>query len=304
MPLPHMNRPVDPAEPFPPHGFASHVEVSAGTNWASVTPPGRTASELIFYNFGTYVSREVNWYLWHYLGRTELAGDGINLTFGTDPSNPSIASNPFEKFKAGDKPYLYLPPASWIAPSVADELLRSDVLAVLQGPGITHNYFRFTAPAGSYFLGPGDLAFVRETIRRRLIPVHYDPTLSSDGKYVFPNSASKANTLRLKFSRATGPFHRALIVHESVHAACDLKSVRMPSRIAENLAYVAQAYHLYSNGVYPGSAPSEKDLLEAAGLVAIRVQNGVREYTAADCVPLGSAIASRYPAGVYSFDGL
>ena len=304
MPLPHMTRPADLVESYPPSGFASFKEVGPGLNWTSVTPPGRTASEIIFYNFGTFAAREVNWYLWHYLGRTKLALDGINLTFGTDPLNPSIAFEPFQRFKPGDKPYIYIPPASWKAPSTADELLRSDVLATLQGTGITTNYFRFTLATGSYYLGAGDLAWVRETIRRRQILVRYDPSAPADGGYVFPNTDPNANTLRLKFPRATSAFHRALIVHESVHAACDLKAVRMPARVAENLAYVAQAYYLQVNGVSPLTAVSDRDLFAAAGLVATRVQHGIHEYGAADCVPLGAEIAKRYPAGVYSYDGL
>ena len=44
--------------------------------------------------------------MWHYLGRTKLASDGINLTFGVDASNPSALTDPPQKFLPGrDNPW-------------------------------------------------------------------------------------------------------------------------------------------------------------------------------------------------------
>lgn len=304
MPLPHMTRPWSLVQPYPPPSFALTIPIGAGINWSSVTPPGRNASEVIFYNFGTFSSREVNWYLWHYLGRTKLAPDGANLTFGTDPSNPSVATAPFEKYHHGDPAYIYVPPANWRVPTGDDEALRADVLDALQAPGIAENHFRLTINSVTYSLKSGALTNVREMIRQRRIVIRHDPVAPADGVYVFPNTSPSANTLRLKFARATNVRARALIIHECVHAACDINAIGMPSRIAETMAYIAQAVYLLRNGVSPGSAASDRPLFQAAGLLATRVVSGVRDLTAADLLPLGSLVAGKYPSGVYAFDGL
>ena len=95
MPLPKMKQPDFELHTYPPAGFIDKKEARDGVSWADLgSSRGKTAWDVIFFNFRTFVPEEVNWYMWHYLGRTKLASDGINLTFGADPFNPSAVAEP------------------------------------------------------------------------------------------------------------------------------------------------------------------------------------------------------------------
>ncbi len=299
-----MTRPATLVSHYPPLNFSLSIPIGPGVNWATVTPPGRTAAEVIFFNFGTSVAREINWYLWHYLGRTKLAPDGVNLTFGTDPANPSIAANPFEKFTAGDTATIYVPPAAWKIPTFNDEALREDVLSTLQSTALGGNFFNFTVNSIRYSLRAGAFASVREHVRLRKIFIRHDPSSPSDGGYIHGNSDPNANTLRMIISRANTPLTRALVVHEATHAAFDIASIRMPSRVSESMAYVAQTHFLSRIGGNPLAVTSDLALFTAAAQVAGRVRDGVREFTEVDLLPLVTEVARKYPKAVYAYDGV
>jgi hypothetical protein len=55
--------------------------VNSSWNWSSLAAKdGWDARNLIYYNFRTYDPREINWYLYHFVG-CRHSDDGRNLTF-------------------------------------------------------------------------------------------------------------------------------------------------------------------------------------------------------------------------------
>lgn len=75
--------------PGPAGSYAFRVGGSAVQNWHSVASyEGWSPWDLIYYNFGTRNAREVNWYLYHFVG-CRISNDGNkNLSF--HHSNPGI----------------------------------------------------------------------------------------------------------------------------------------------------------------------------------------------------------------------
>ncbi len=239
--------------------------------------------------------------MWHYLGRTKLASDGINLTFGADPFNPSALAEPPKKIRPGDKPWVYIPPAGFKAPSANDEVLRTNVKVILSEPAADIQ-FRFAGAA----LFAGEIRRVRDLISQRRIAVQYDSSLTGIAKYVHPDHAVDGNTLKAGFSTAASVWHRALIVHEAVHAVFDVRGTKTVLREAEAAAYVAQAIHLIRHRQLPHFAhlPTlDMDIFTAAEQVATWVI-GIRPPPRVALVALANAIAAKYPAGEYAFDGV
>lgn len=63
----------------PAGGFSFRVDGS--DNWGSVAAQdGWSARDLIYYNFRTHDPREINWFLYHFVG-CRHSQDGKNLTF-------------------------------------------------------------------------------------------------------------------------------------------------------------------------------------------------------------------------------
>lgn len=56
--------------------------VGSSVNWSSVaSSDGWSARDLIYYNFRTYDPREINWYLYHFVGCRHSEDGNRNLTF-------------------------------------------------------------------------------------------------------------------------------------------------------------------------------------------------------------------------------
>jgi len=56
--------------------------VDGSTNWSSVaSEDGWSARDLIYYNFRTYDPREINWFLYHFVGCRHSSDGNRNLTF-------------------------------------------------------------------------------------------------------------------------------------------------------------------------------------------------------------------------------
>jgi hypothetical protein len=254
MSLPMMEKPEFQVRVYPPSDPKDQKEAKEGMSWADIgAPEARSAWEIIYYNFRTFIPNHVNWYMWHYLGRTKLAKDGINMTFGVDPKNSDATRVPPERFRPGiDRPFIYIPPSAWIAPAKEDEHLRIGVITALTGPSIPGTHF--STDIG--FLHAGELFTVVERIRARRIEVRLDTALEGQPAfYKHRNRETDGNTLFCKFAFPNDHWDWSVIVHEAVHAACDLRSHAMPLVNAESIAYIAQAIYLRKQQQTPHDFP-------------------------------------------------
>lgn len=281
MALPMMEKPEFEVHVYPPSNPKAQVEAKEGMSWADIgAPEGRSAWEIIYYNFRTFNPKHVNWYMWHYLGRTKLAKDGINLTFGIDPLNPDAARVPPKRFRPGiDRPIIHIPPPAWIAPAKEDEHLRNGVITTLSGPGIPGTHFRTDIG----FLHAGELTIVCEWIRARRIEVRLDIDLEGTiAFYKHRNRELDGNTLFCKFEFPNNHWDRSVIVHEAVHAASDLRGHQMLLVDGESIAYIAQAIYLRKHGQTPHNFPDPglSNVLQAAETIADALMSGGPETAA------------------------
>jgi len=73
----------------PRGGYRFNVGYSPTWNWKSIAEmDGCTASELIWFNFRTDVPKEINWYLFHFVGCRYSRDGRVNLCF--DGARPGV----------------------------------------------------------------------------------------------------------------------------------------------------------------------------------------------------------------------
>lgn len=302
MALPHMHAPEYEIEPYPPTNPRTKLEISEGFSWGDVAATySCSARDIFYFNFKTFTPEEINWYMWNYLGRTKLASDGKNLTFGVDPGNPSAKTAPPSKFKPGDHPWVYIPPTGWPTPSQNDEDLRSAVLSTLAQAEVAG----LALHVGDLTLHPGELKTVRTNIKRRKVEVRHNSAISTTGQYRHRNWQVPRNTLEFRILKPTGTFGHSNIVHEAVHVALDTRGKHVKVAKSEALAYLAQALYLVRKGVPPHTTldPFARPMLAAAEVIAYMMESGAT-VDSAQIIPLFGAIAAAYPAGSYDYDGL
>jgi hypothetical protein len=213
---------------FPPPLAGKKHKVRSGDNWWSLASKyGRSDPwDIIEFNFRTRDPREVNWYLEFYVGCTHAASDRQNY-----------------RFDSADSPGLvYVPPASW-TPS-RDLALRREVTAALSGPVVS----RINVKHAGYLITGTTIAIIANRVIDGEIGIVVDPKIGS-------NSAeydSGTDTFYLGFASASSTTRKALILHEAVHAALDLK-VASGVTIAESesLAYVVQCYYVREHTADP-----------------------------------------------------
>lgn len=131
--------------------------------------------------------------------------------------------------------------------------------------------FTYTGTVGVYRVLPGDFRTVALNIEQGNIGVEQGGAPAGKARYSMrQDGASKANTFYLGANNAAPNVYRSLLVHESVHAAYDLKGIIMPWLDAEAIAYIAQGFYILSAGEDGGL-----DELAFLGLeVAKDMQNG------------------------------
>jgi hypothetical protein len=130
--------------------------------------------------------------------------------------------------------------------------VKQQMLGVLHS-GETHRiHFSFRGTAGrTITIGPSDFRLVAEALASDRIAV-VEGRFSSDramySAYDDPANNTAANTFYLGANPRWSRTFNALIVHESVHAAYDLRGITIPWVDNEAAAYVAQGYYLRNSG--------------------------------------------------------
>ena len=212
---------------FPPSGGKPH-KVKTGESWGSyAAAAGIPTWGLIEFNFPAVRDtkdfqkkcREVNWLLRTHVGCTK-SSDGKNYSFDS-----------------GDKPGTIYIPAT---PERGEDLaLRREVAFALAAAPLA----RLFVHHGGHTITGGTLAAVANRVLEGDIDVVVDSNIAAGGA----EYDSGTNTFHLSFRRASSRSQKALIVHEAVHAALDMKAASgMTIAQSESLAYVVQAYYHYS----------------------------------------------------------
>lgn len=218
--------PYRPAKYPPPVGGEGH-KVSTGDSFVSLAGRyGRSDPwDIIEFNFRTRDPREVNWYLEYYVGCTKSAPDGNNYRFDSS-DDPGI---------------IYIPPRTW-TPS-EDLALRRLVVGTLASPVIS----RLNVTHGGYQITGHAMAVVANKVIDGEIAVIYDSSVGpGEAEY-----DSGTDAFHLGFREAPTTTRKALIVHEAVHAALDLKAAGVTIAESESLAYVVQSFYVREHTVDP-----------------------------------------------------
>jgi hypothetical protein len=224
---PRLKRPAKLRAPWPPTDSKQSLTVTLADDWWKLAKtfkrPQEDPWDIIYYNFETYDSEEVNWYLHERLGCRAKSPTQRNYQFGRDAgdSRPII---------------IYIPKDDYRPPGPHQKEARDVVLAVLRDPIASHLAFKI----GSVELRPGDLTAVAHAIETGKITIIHRP-LAGNMAYYTPKNPY--NRMEVGFDHLPGPTDRALIVHESTHASFDVRSVPLTMEQSELMGYVAQALY-------------------------------------------------------------
>lgn len=115
--------------------------------------------------------------------------------------------------------------------------------------------FKYVGTVGVYRVVSGDFRTVALNIEQGNIDVQQGGVGAGKARYsVRQDGASAANTFYLGANNAAPNVYNSLLVHESVHAAFDLKGIVMPWLDNEAIAYIAQGFYILSAGEDGGLA--------------------------------------------------
>lgn len=279
---PRVKHPARLRSPWPPTDALQPQPVTPWDDWWSLQTHFKRDEvwDIIYYNFETYDTDEVNWYLREFLGCRATTIDGLNYRFGraSGDSNPII---------------VYIPTWDWLPPGPQQREAKQAVLAVLRDPVAANLHFKI----GSMEVKPGDMALVADAIERGRIRIIHRPSMGHMAAY-----DSSRNRMAIPFARQPNVGDRSLIVHECVHAVMDIRRVAQTMQQAEGMAYVAQALYLKRNGlnlantvvtppfaVLPGNFVAWTGIFSKAAAVAIDIDNGV-DVSFADLLLLGISL--------------
>ena len=170
---------------------------------------------------------------------------------------------------------------------INDGAARQAVLDALADPALGRINFR----VNGFSISPQHYAKVREKVESGAIAVAFD------GKLVNPRTGLPfcmyrvdSNTMTLGFNAAKGPNERALVVHEAVHAACDVANyATMITVESEIMAYVAQAIFLT---VKLGSLGLQQDRIISDSQLLAEIILGGRALAPNDLISITQAIAT------------
>jgi hypothetical protein len=158
-----------PAEvsPWPPKDWVVRHEVSTATNWWEVGKRFNADPwKIIFFNFQTYDSLVVNWYMRTRLNCSLPSPDGKSYRFGRidDP-----------KFKT----YVYIPANSWEPPSREDEIARDVVRSSLHVYSAKHINLRMYG----FSIRTTNVAAIEMLVGQRIIQVRYAPGVPNSARF-------------------------------------------------------------------------------------------------------------------------
>lgn len=213
----NIRRPVRlvPKAYHPPGGRWHPVQTT--DSWVSLAAAlGIAPWDLIRYNYPTLpadlalAAQEVNWYLEHYVGCTQLTPDQRNYTFHPPGG-------------------IWLPPPA--TPPTPDQIARQKVLAVLRGPVMRRMTFGvgYLVLSATYY---EDIAQAIDTgkIQVKMVPAH--------GHMAYYFSTAVPARIELGSSADEG-----LIVHECTHAIFDMRKLTTRVEQSEGFGYLAQALY-------------------------------------------------------------
>jgi hypothetical protein len=252
------------------------LPVTSADNWWSLQKQfsRKDVWDIILYNFNTKNAEEVNWYLHNKIGCTLVTPDHSNFRFGFgDPKDPTKEIPP-----PGGKPLkIFIPHPKWNPPTSTDDRLRLEVIRVIRGVSGMNVAVGTDSIAGHEF---DELA---NKIAGNEITVRHTPSLSVIGSYSsIAANGRPPNLMEFRFAFPTTEEERALIVHEAVHAAMDVRKEPMTTAESEALAFVAQSLTILTqHGAAAGplatgetgSALDDK-ILEIAWNIAITLDGG------------------------------
>jgi hypothetical protein len=194
--------------------------------------------DIIYYNFATYDPQEVNWYMYERLGCRTTTADGRNYRFGRPPGVVAGLADVVQQALAVPVT-VYIPPAHWLPPGPHQAAAKQAVLTVLRDSVARNLHFKI----GRMELQRGDMLAVAQAIAQGRIHVIHRPSGGhmaaywADNRFVIP------------FGQLPPVGSRALIVHEAVHAAMDMRRVPLTMEESEGMAYIAQALYLQQHGL-------------------------------------------------------
>jgi hypothetical protein len=212
--------------PWPPASYRREYRVRAGESWQSVASGFLIPDvwDLIYFNFLTENPREVNWYMWRYLGCQRAASDGLNFSFAE--ASPGV---------------LYIPPFGWkrshdllpFQTRIADEINRC-------GPHFPEVWYNGT------HISRVDMYAISQLIREHRITVVHDFTIPDQAQY-----DTDSNTLIVHTPVFGALWFQSLLVHEVTHAILDMKKQKHLYRWEnEMIAFATQAQFGYSADIY------------------------------------------------------
>ncbi len=226
---PPSKHPAKLRTPWPPAEPQLKKQVTTADNWVSLAAPYKFDPwDIIYYNFHTYDPLEVNWYLKNWLGCRATVNGGRDYAFAREVGNRA----PIE---------LYIPKSDYLAPGPHQAAAKRVVLAVL-GDSVALN---LAFKLGSFELRAGDLQLVAQAIRSQKIYVKHRPKAGNMAYYIPGNPY---NSLLVSYDKLPDIGSRALIVHECVHAVCDIRKLPLAAYDNELVAYVAQALYMRYSG--------------------------------------------------------
>lgn len=265
---PNVKRPRTLRAPWPPTDHLLKVQpVTGWDDWSSLQTLFNRCDvwDIIFYNFATYSPEEVNWYLQEWIHCHDVSSDGKNYRFGALPD--------------GHPMQIYIPTSDWLPPGPQQAAAERTALEVLRDPVASGLAFK----VGTMELKPGDLTAVATAITSGKIGIFHRPCLGWMAEY-----RGGPNQLLIPFAAAPPLGQRALMVHEAVHAAMDIKKTPQTMQEAEAFAYIAQALYLRRKGndlgatvVFPAFAQNPQNWIAWTGIfklaasIAEDIDNGV-----------------------------
>jgi hypothetical protein len=235
---PRLKHPAKLRTPWPPTDAKQSLTVTLTDDWWKLAKtfnrPQDDPWDIIYYNFETYDTEEVNWYLHERLGCRVKSPTQLNYRFGRAPGDitPIV---------------IYIPKDDYLPPGPHQKEARDVVLAVLRDSVASHMAFK----VGAMELRVGDLTAVANAIDTGKITVIHRPLA---GHMAYYQPKNPYNRMLVGFDHLPGPNERALIVHEAVHASFDIRRVAQTMEQSELMGYVAQALYMAKFGVDIGSA--------------------------------------------------
>lgn len=245
---PIRKKPVTPGTMTLPAAKTTEFVGPADNWWTLAKKYKRDACpwDIIFFNFQTYDPQEVNWYLYEKLGCRLTTPDGRNYCFGRVRGAMGDARSILLNAASSivDPIPVKIPPDNWLPPGPNPAGARAAALAVLNDPIAQNIAFKI----GGLELRPGDITSVAMAIASGKITVIHRPCLGHIAQYWTDNR------FVIPFDKVPPVGGRALVVHEAVHAAMDIRKVPLTMEQSEVMGYVGQALYLRRNGLDLGNS--------------------------------------------------